>query len=77
MPHRPQRSGGASSNGSVTYISYDSRPKRIRVLKDRLSLLDTRYEIVSGCEEGDTVITTVPTGTTLADGDKVKIVASK
>ena len=35
------------------------------------------YEIVSGCNEGDIVITSVPTGTTLADGDKVKVVTSK
>ena len=57
---------------------YNSKTKRIKASKVELGLSDdTRYEIVSGCEEGDTVITTVPTGTTLADGDKVKIVASK
>lgn len=65
------------SNGTYVYI-YNSKTKRIKSSKVELGLSDdTRYEIVSGCEEGDTVITTVPTGTTLADGDKVKIVASK
>lgn len=65
------------SNGTYVYI-YNSKTKRIKASKVELGLSDdTRYEIVSGCEEGDTVITTVPTGTTLADGDKVKIVASK
>lgn len=65
------------SNGTYVYI-YNSKTKRIKFSKVELGLSDdTRYEIVSGCEEGDTVITTVPTGTTLADGDKVKIVASK
>ena len=61
------------SNGTYVYI-YNSKTKRIKFSKVELGLSDdTRYEIVSGCEEGDTVITTVPTGTTLADGDKVKI----
>lgn len=65
------------SNGTYVYI-YNSKTKRIKSSKVELGLSDdTRYEIVSGCEEGDTVITTVPTGTTLADGDKVKIVAPK
>lgn len=65
------------SNGTYVYI-YNSKTKRIKSSKVELGLSDdTRYEIVSGCEEGDTVITTVPTGTTLADGDKVKIVSSK
>ena len=65
------------SNGTYVYI-YNSKTKRIKSSKVELGLSDdTRNEIVSGCEEGDTVITTVPTGATLADGDKVKIVASK
>lgn len=65
------------SNGTYVYI-YNSKTKRIKFSKVELGLSDdTRYEIVSGCEEGDTVITTVPTGTTLADGDKVKVVTSK
>ena len=65
------------STGTYVYI-YNSKTKRIKFSKVELGLSDdTRYEIVSGCEEGDTVITTVPTGTTLADGDKVKVVTSK
>ena len=57
---------------------YNPKTKRITFSKVELGISDdTRYEIVSGCNEGDIVITSVPTGTTLADGDKVKVVTSK
>lgn len=65
------------STGTYVYI-YNPKTKRITFSKVELGISDdTRYEIVSGCNEGDIVITSVPTGTTLADGDKVKVVTSK
>ena len=61
------------SSGTYVYI-YDSKTKRIKFSQVELGISDdTRYEILSGCEEGDMIITSVPTGTTLADGDKVSI----
>ncbi len=65
------------STGTYVYI-YNTKTKKITFSKVELGISDdTRYEIVSGCSEGDIVITSVPTGTTLADGDKVKAVTSK
>ena len=62
------------STGTYVYI-YNPKTKRITFSKVELGISDdTRYEIVSGCNEGDIVITSVPTGTTLADGDKVVII---
>ncbi len=61
------------SSGTYVYI-YDSKTKRIKFSQVELGISDdTHYEILSGCEEGDMIITSVPTGTTLADGDKVSI----
>lgn len=65
------------STGTYVYI-YNPKTKKITFSKVELGISDdTRYEIISGCSEGDIVITSVPTGTTLADGDKVKVVTSK
>lgn len=61
------------ATGTYVYI-YDPETKRIKVSPVELGISDnTRYEIISGCEVGDMIVTTVPTGTTLADGDKVKV----
>lgn len=61
------------ATGTYVYI-YDPETKRIKISPVELGISDdTRYEIISGCEVGDMIITTVPTGTTLADGDKVKV----
>lgn len=61
------------STGTYVYI-YNSKTKRIKFSKVELGISDdTRYEILSGCDEGDVIITSVPTGITLADGDKVNI----
>ncbi len=61
------------ATGTYVYI-YDPETKRIKISPVELGISDdTRYEIISGCDVGDMIITTVPTGTTLADGDKVKV----
>lgn len=61
------------ATGTYVYI-YDPETKRIKASPVELGISDnTRYEIISGCEVGDMIVTTVPTGTTLADGDKVKV----
>lgn len=61
------------ATGTYVYI-YDPETKRVKISPVELGISDdTRYEIISGCDVGDMIITTVPTGTTLADGDKVKV----
>ncbi|MBQ2775061.1 MAG: biotin/lipoyl-binding protein [Clostridia bacterium] len=67
----------SNKDGSYVYI-YDPDTKKISFSKVEVGLSDNlHYEILSGCSEGDIIVTSTPTGITLTDGQKVAIKESK
>lgn len=63
----------STKEGSYVYI-YNPKKRRIKFSKVEVGMSDNiNYEIISGCEEGDIVVTAVPMGITLTDGQKVAI----
>ncbi len=67
----------SNKDGSYVYI-YNPDTKRITFSKVEVGLSDNlHYEVLSGCEEGDIIVTSTPSGITLTDGQKVDIKKSK
>ncbi len=63
----------SNKDGSYVYI-YNPDTKKISFSKVEVGLSDNlHYEILSGCSEGDIIVTSTPTGVTLTDGQKVDI----
>lgn len=63
----------SSKDGSYVYI-YNPKKRKITFSKVELGMSDNiNYEVISGCEEGDIVVTAVPMGITLTDGQRVAI----
>lgn len=67
----------SNKDGSYVYI-YNPDTKKITFSKVEVGLSDNlHYEVLSGCSEGDIIVTSTPTGITLTDGQKVDIKKSK
>ena len=63
----------SNKDGSYVYI-YDPDTKRITASPVEVGLSDNQYyEVLSGCSEGDIIVTSSPTGVTLEDGQKVAV----
>ena len=63
----------SNKDGSYVYI-YDPDTKRITASPVEVGLSDNQYyEVISGCSEGDIIVTSSPTGVTLEDGQKVAV----